>query len=278
MRARAQMRVQGEIPQTQSTAIIYLRLDGEIEEQLRALDVPLVILQTEPGLMGIGSESVRWEVGVGVAAHLLSDPTYAGAPQLPAWSRLSKMVERFQRKGSFSYSIPNWDTAHASVWWSQRTQGHDVPGDLQELGALVLDRLEPGRSLFVGIYQARSRAMIGALSDAREALENTFEVSIVYEFGRPPEAKSIGGFSLLIGHDPKVDMEVPGLGLSYGDLQAASMIADYEQEKEAGGEACAVLVKEDGGAIAMLQAMIDQAGSAVVPSVEQNNSQTKGEG
>ncbi len=275
VRARTQIPIQAGYPQSQDGAVIYLRLDGEIEDELRARGMPLVILQTEPGLPGIGSESVRWEVGVGVAAHLLNDPAYAGAPQLPAWHRLSKMVAKYQKKGSFGSPKPNWDADYASVWWSQRTHGHEVDGDLHDIVALVLDQLKSGGSLFVSLYQARSRMMLRALSALSDALAKTLEVSTVYEFGRPPEAKRSNGFSLMIGFVPKEDLEVPGLGITYGDLQAASLIADFEQAKEAGREASAILVKEPEGVNALLMAIAEMVS---LPGTEESNSMTKDEG
>jgi hypothetical protein len=101
-------------------------------------------------------------------------------------------------------------------------------------------------------------------------------VSTAFEFGKPPEVKSLGGFSLMIGSKPRKDSEVPGLGVTYGDLQAASMIADYEQIKEAGGEACAILLKEPEGVNSLLMAMAEQAEMVSPPSIEESNSLKEG--
>ena len=257
VRARATFPIQVGYPHTKDAALIYLRLDGELEGELRARGNPLVILQSEPGLAGIGSEAVRWEAGVGVAAHLMNDPSYAGAPQLPAWNRLSKMIERYQKKGSFGSTKPNWDTDEAKVWWSRRSQGRDEPGDLTDVAAMVLDQLMSGDSVLVSLYHARSRTVLRALSALTEALAKTRGVFSAYEFGRPPEAKLSDGFSLMIGCEPKKDLEVPDLGFTYGDLNAASMIADFEQTKDAGREACAILLKEPEGSRALLQTIAD---------------------
>jgi transaldolase/glucose-6-phosphate isomerase len=278
VRARAQIPIKAGHPNSEDAAVVYLRQDGAIEDELRGRGAPLIILQTEPGLHGLGSESVRWEVGVGVAAHLLNDPTYAGAPQLPAWGRLSRMVEKLQKKGSFGTPKPNWDLDYATVWWSRRSQSRaEEAKDLEEVAAMLLEQLKSGDSLFVSLYQARSRKTLKSLSTLSDSLDAIRQVSTAFEFGKPPEVKSLSGFSLMIGTVPRKDAEVPGLGVTYGDLQAASMIADYEQIKEAGGEACAILLKEPDGVNSLLMEMAEQAETVSLPSIEESNSLNEGQ-
>ena len=260
VRARTQIPLKSGYPDSEDAAVIYLRLDGSAEARLGAQSAPLIILQTDAGLKGLGSDSVRWEVGVGIAAHLLSDPTYAGAPQLPDWSRLSTMVERHQKKGSFGFSKPHWQVEYASIWWSRRSQGRAEPaGDLKEVAAMLLDRLNAGSSLFVSLYQAHSRKAHKSLSALSDSLMTHRQVATDFEFGRPPEVKSSGGFSLMIGFEAKKDLEVPDLGITYGELQNASMIAAFEQAKETTGEACAILLAESDGVSKLLAAMTKQA-------------------
>jgi hypothetical protein len=122
---------------------------------------------------------------------------------------------------------------------------------------MLIERLNSGGSLFVSLYQARSRKALKSLFTLRDSLYANCRVSIAFEFGKPPEVKSLGGFSLMIGIEPTKDSEVPGLGITFGDLQTASMIADYEQAKESGGEACAILLKEPEGADGLLMAIAE---------------------
>jgi len=270
LQARTQISIRTGYPHAEDTALIYLRLDGEIEQEVRAQEVPLIVLQTEAGLHGIGSESVRWEVGAGVAAHLLNDPTYAGAPLLPAWNRLSKMVERFQKKGSFGYSKPSWVADYGSVWWSRKGQGSSAETvSLSDLATLVLEMLDSSSALLVGIYQSRSSSIVNILSALSDSLATVRGVSVAGEFGRPPEAKFSSGFSLLIGGEPNKDSEVPSQGFTYGDLQAASMIADFEQTRESGGDACAVLLREPEDVSRLMKAIAEQADIVAFRSEEE---------
>ena len=270
LQARIQISNRAGTPRADDDGLVYLRLDGEIEEEVRAQETPLIILQTEPGLPGIGSDSVQWEVGAGVAAHLLSDPTYAGAPLLPAWNRLAKMVERFQKRGNFGYLKPSWTADYGSVWWSWKGQGRAAePASLSRLAALALQMLNSSSALFVGIYQSRSSSALKALSTLSDRLAAARGVSVVSEFSRPPEAKFSGGFSLLVGGDPKKDTEVQAHEFTLGDLQSASMIADFEQAKEAGGEACAILLKEPEDINRLLMAIAEQADDVSIRSEEE---------
>ncbi len=79
----------------------------------------------------------------------------------------------------------------------------------------------------------------------------------------------------MIGYQPAKDLEVPGLGITFGDLQTASMIADYEQTKESGREACAILLKEPEGANVLLMAIAETVSPS---STEESDSPTEGEG
>ena len=264
LQARTGVSISVGTPHAEDAALIYLRLDGEIEEEVRAQGVPLVILQTEPGLHGIGSESVRWEVGAAVVAHLLNDPTYAGAPLLPAWNRLSEMVDRFQKKGNFGYPKPSWVVDYGSVWWSRKASAEAA--SLSDLATMVLETLNSSSALFIGVYHSRSSSTLKPLAALSDSLATARGVSFAGEIGRPPEAKFSSGFSLLIGAEPKKDLEVPALGFTFGDLQSASMLADFEQAKESGGEACAVLLREPEDVNRLLMAIAEQAEVVSPPS------------
>jgi len=264
LQARTEVSIGAGTPHAEDAALIYLRLDGEIEEKVRAQGAPLIILQTEPGLHGIGSESVRWEVGAGVAAHLLNDPTYAEAPLLPAWNRLSKMIERFQKKGNFGFPKPSWVADYGSVWWSRKASAEAA--NLYELATMVLEMLDSSSALFIGAYQSRSSSTLKTFSALSDSLATARGVSFASEFGRPPEAKFSSGFSFLIGAEPKKDLDIPALGFTFGDLQSASMLADFEQAKESGSEACAVHLREPEDVNLLLMAIAEQAEVVSLPT------------
>jgi transaldolase/glucose-6-phosphate isomerase len=261
-RARAGLPIQLGFPQVQPATLIYLRLDGEIEQHvndLTAEGAPAAILQTEPGLGGVGSEAVRWEVGVGVAAHLLQDPTYAEATMLPAVERLLKMLVRYQKKSDFGIPRPDWDVDFASVWWSGRGYGRDEPDDIGQVAISVLERLEPGGSLFIGLYQAHNRSWLNAVSNLQASLAEKQRTQLAFVLGGLPEAKLSNGFLLLIGCISEADQTVPDLGVSYGELQLASMIADLEQNKEAGNTACGIHFKSSESSTAFMNELAEQA-------------------
>jgi hypothetical protein len=189
------------------------------------------------------------------------------------------MVERHRKKGSFGSPKPNWDADYASVWWSRRRQGRgEQAADSGEIAAMLLERLNSGSSLFVSLYQARSRKALKSLTTLSDSLATNRRVLTAFEFGKPPEVKSSGGFSLMIGFEPKKDSDVPGLGITFGDLQTASMIADYEQTKESGKEACAIMLKEPEGADLLLMALAKQAETVSPSSTGEINPLTEGEG
>ncbi|GMR11460.1 MAG: hypothetical protein BMS9Abin28_2292 [Anaerolineae bacterium] len=81
---RSRMRLPIEVggPEHDARATVYLRINGERDGEVAkwiAAGVPVAILEVENGVRGFGAEAVRWELAVGIAAHLLKDKWYTAS-------------------------------------------------------------------------------------------------------------------------------------------------------------------------------------------------------
>ena len=185
------------------------------------------------------------------------------------------MVDRFQKKGKFGYPKPSWVADYGSVWWSRKASAETA--SLNDLATMVLETLDSSSALFIGAYKSRSSSTVKTFAALSDSLATARGVSFASEFGRPPEAKFSSGFSLLIGGEPRKDLEVPALGFTFGDIQSASMLADFEQAKEFGNEACAILLREPENVNLLLMAIAQQAEVVSLPSSREGVSVTEAE-
>jgi hypothetical protein len=243
IRARIRLPVEVGIPDHSARAMVYLRVNGKLDGEVGkwiAARVPVAILEIENGMRGIGAEAVRWEMATGIAAHLLKDKWYAAKHLSPATERLSKMVRRFEKKGDFGISKPQWDSVEAAMWWSLKGS---IPEELNGAADSMLDRLEAGSPLYLGIYSKRSSAIERELTQLKKSLASLRGIDCVSAFGALPRADLQWGLTLLIGVEPAQDEEIPGLDMTYGALQQAAMLAEYEQLRKSGAQVCAIRLK-----------------------------------
>ncbi len=257
LRARLSFRVWPGMPEEEAVSIVYLRSNGELENavlEMNARGASVATLQSDPNLFGIGAEAVRWEVGAAVAAHLLQDSTYAEAPMMPANERLAKMVDRLEKKGSISTPKPNWESEDVSIWWGSGGSRTSDPSGLEPTADLIVDAIGADRPLFIGLYQVPSRSLEAALV----AVMQVAKVAVAY--GKLPEAKVANGLALLITSAPKKDLELARSQASLGELQLASMLADFEQLREGGSNCCGMHFSKEEAAGIFLKAIARNVG------------------
>ena len=243
VRARIRLPVEVGIPDYGARAVVYLRVDGKLDGELTkwiAARVPVAILEIENSVRGLGAEAVRWEMATGIAAHLLKDKWYAAKHFSPATERLSKMVRRFEKKGDFGISKPQWDSVEAEMWWNLKGS---IPEELNGAADSILDRLEAGSPLYLGIYHKRSSTIERELTQLTKSLASLRRIDCVSAFGALPRADLHWGLTLLVGVEPNQDDEIPELDMTYGALQHAAMLAEYEQLKKSDAQVCAIRLK-----------------------------------
>ncbi|MFQ5924190.1 MAG: hypothetical protein ACE5M4_15235, partial [Anaerolineales bacterium] len=176
----------------------------------------------------------------GIAAHLLKDKWYAAKHLSPSAERLARMVMRFEKKGDFGISKPQWESVEAAVWWSLKGS---IPEELDGAADSLMNCLELGRPLYLGIYHRRSSAIERELARFKESLASLLGIDCVSAFDLLPRADLQWGLTLLAGVEPDQDAEIPGMDMTYGALQQAAMLAEYEQLKKSGAQVCAIRLK-----------------------------------
>jgi len=199
---------------------VYLRQTGEYDKNVAALrgaGHPVLELPV-PDAYDLGAEFYRWEFAIAVACHILGINAFDQPNVEDAKKRAKARIASYQEKG-------------------QLEAGEFVP--LDEAGESLSDFLkkaEKGDYIAISAFLPRTSEMIAALQDLRCALRDKTQLAVTLGFG-PRFLHSTGqlhkggpntGLFLQITADPLDDIDIPTQGLSFGTLELAQALGDYE--------------------------------------------------
>jgi transaldolase / glucose-6-phosphate isomerase len=205
---------------------VYLRQTGEYDDRIAALGKaghPVLEIKV-PAPYDLGAEFYRWEVAIAVACHVLGVKAFDQPNVEDAKKRAKAQIAAYQEKGKLE-------------------AGEFVP--LQDAGQALeefLNASQDGDYIAIMGFLPRNRAMTAALQDLRVAIRAATKRAVTSGFG-PRFLHSTGqlhkggannGLFLQITADPVADIEIPTQGLSYGTLELAQALGDYEALKSKG--------------------------------------------
>jgi hypothetical protein len=217
-------------------AIVYLRVDGSRDPQAASWQergAPVLVLQAQEGLGGIGQELVRWEVGAAVAAHLAGVlPFPSAAPS----DRAARMVKTYLRTRRVGRGKPAVATSTFRLWTGQSGFRVQASPSIPELAERLLTDLDAGQTLRLGVYSARTPTIDSRLEGIRGAVAAGRSADFVGWYGRLPTqpGRPGSGPSILIAGGPDHDLELPELRIQAGTLQWIQAFADFEDLRHAG--------------------------------------------
>jgi transaldolase/glucose-6-phosphate isomerase len=199
---------------------VYLRQTGEHDENAAALrnaGHPVLELPV-PETYDLGTEFYRWEFAIAVACHILGVNAFDQPNVEDAKKRAKARITDYQEKGKLE-------------------EGEYVP--LEEAGSAIADfltRSQAGDYLALAAFLPRTGEMIEVLQDLRRALRDKTNLAVTLGFG-PRFLHSTGqlhkggannGLFLQITADPVEVIEIPTQNISFGTLELAQALGDYE--------------------------------------------------
>ena len=202
---------------------VYLRQAGECDEQvasLREAGQPVLEISV-PTPYDLGAEFYRWEFATAVACHILGVNAFDQPNVEDAKVRAKARIADYQEKGKLEL-------------------GEFVP--LQEAKPALEEFLagfEHADYFSIAAFLPRTGAMIAALQELRVAIRDKTKRAVTLGFG-PRFLHSTGqlhkggannGLFLQITADPVEDIQIPGQGMSFGTLELAQALGDYEALK-----------------------------------------------
>jgi len=205
---------------------VYLRQAGELDKQVAALreaGQPALEIAV-PTVYDLGTEFYRWEVATAVACHILGVNAFDQPDVQDSKDRTKAKIATYQKKGALE-------------------AGEFVPlKDAKPALKEFLEQVKKEDYLAVNAYLPRDEDMISALQDLRIALRQVTGCAVTLGFG-PRFLHSTGqlhkggpehGLFLQITADPVEDVEIPTQELSFGTLERAQALGDYEALKARG--------------------------------------------
>jgi transaldolase/glucose-6-phosphate isomerase len=205
---------------------VYLRQTGELAESLAALrEAGHPVLEISvPTAYELGAEFYRWEVATAVACHVLGVNAFDQPNVEDAKLRTKARIAAYQKSGKLE-------------------AGEFVP--LQDAGPAMekfLKRSKNGDYIAIMGFLPRNTEMIAALQDLRVAIRDKTKRAVTVGFG-PRFLHSTGqlhkggannGLFLQITAGPVEDIHIPTQRHSFGTLELAQALGDYEALKASG--------------------------------------------
>ena len=204
----------------QDRLFVYLRQTGDYDENIAALQTagqPVLEIPV-PETYDLGAEFYRWEFAIAVACHILGVNAFDQPNVEDAKKRAKARIADYQEKGKLE-------------------EGEFVP--LKDAGPALskfMNASKEGDYIAIAAFLPRNAEMIAALQDLRVAIREKTKRAVTLGFG-PRFLHSTGqlhkggannGLFLQITADPVDDIDIPTQGMSFGTLELAQALGDYE--------------------------------------------------
>lgn len=213
---------------------VYLRVRGDHDalcQTLRELGHPVLIYPlTDP--YEIGAECYRWEFATAVLCSILGINAFDQPDVQDSKDRTKAKLATYRQSGSMEEDQPCWEQEGIRAFSPLALEGADLAALLTSFANLA----RPGDYLAINAYLPRNAAMQEALTEFQRRLGERSRCATTLGFG-PRFLHSTGqlhkggpptGLFLQITADPEDDLEIPGQGLTFGLLERAQALGDYE--------------------------------------------------
>jgi transaldolase/glucose-6-phosphate isomerase len=199
---------------------VYLRQTGEHDAavaKLREAGFPALVFSM-PDAYSLAAEFYRWEMATAVACHILGVNAFDQPDVQDAKDRTKAKIAEYQKNGQLGES--------------DLVEAKDARGALTGL----LARVRAGDYIAVNAYVPRSAETITALTQFRLALRVKTGCATTVGFG-PRFQHSTGqlhkggadnGLFIQIVTDASPDADIPTQGMTFGTLERAQALGDYE--------------------------------------------------
>ena len=216
---------------------VYLRFGGELEaraQQIRAAGHPVLTLALQD-TYDLGAEFFRWEVATAIACAVLEVNAFDQPDVQDNKDRTSKKVTAFQQTRSLDEGQPIWEGPGGRVY------GWDFPGlngarTLADVVKAFIAQAREGDYIAINAYVPRNPRSQGKLQTLRsKILKSTgrattlgFGPRFLHSTGQLHKGGGSSGLFLQITQSPAAQIDIPGLGLTFGTLERAQSLGDLE--------------------------------------------------
>jgi glucose-6-phosphate isomerase len=221
---------------------VYVRMQlGQAETKRELLDSLVEALQarhapvfdiTMPEPTALGAEFVRWEIATAVAGALLRINPFDEPNVSQAKEATRVLLTRFKQDGQLTW--PRAERTDDDIRVAVTEAGRRSLGDRDPRAILTL--LQPGDYLALLAYLGPDPTSAAALHSFRMAVRDRTRHATMFGYG-PRYLHSTGqlhkggpntGVFVLVSSLPHVDFPIPGEAFSFGTLELAQAIGDFQ--------------------------------------------------
>lgn len=213
---------------------IYFRCNGGYDEAVQALQNaghPTLIFDiADP--YELGAEFYRWEVATAIACSILRVNAFNQPDVQDSKDRTKTKLNSYSHSGNLEENIPVWEKAHVKVFSPDPVTGKDLMEVLDKFLKLAGDH----DYVAINAYLPRDSEISQKLQVIRLAVRNRTGCATTVGFG-PRFLHSTGqfhkggpdnGLFLQITAEPSAPLEIPNEKLTFGILERAQILGDYE--------------------------------------------------
>ncbi|MGQ9833988.1 MAG: bifunctional transaldolase/phosoglucose isomerase [Candidatus Villigracilaceae bacterium] len=213
---------------------VYFKASGAYEEPVAALkEAGFPVLEFPlSGLAALFSEFYRWEVATAVACHILGVNAFDQPDVQDNKDRTKAKIAAYHQSGRLDEPAPFWEADGLKVFTNLSLSG----ASLSDLLTGFLNLARRGDYVAINAYVPRQEEMQAALTAlrlqvrARTGCATTvgFGPRFLHSTGQLHKGGPDSGLFLQITADPAEEVEIPTQGLTFGVLERAQALGDYE--------------------------------------------------
>lgn len=184
----------------------------------------------------LGAEFYRWEVATAVACAILGVNAFDQPDVQDNKNRTVQKIKEIQQTGGLSEGKPFWTQPQYRLYTPPSNLDLTSPLTLKTILDAFLAQAMPGDYVGLNVYLPRNLRMRAMIQRLRVAILNRTGCATMVGFG-PRFLHSSGqlhkggpdhGLFLLITAEPAIHLPIPGQGLTFGDLEKAQALGDFE--------------------------------------------------
>ncbi len=213
---------------------VYLRATGEKDamvRQLVQLGHPTIVLTAESPL-DLAGEFYRWEVATAVACSIIGVNSFDQPDVQDNKDRSVKKIQSFHETGVLEQEKPAWEKNGVQIFSKDPVFGMS----LKEVVMRFLQNASQGDYVAINAYLPRNPEMQTQLGKLRYWIQQLtglpttlgFGPRFLHSTGQLHKGGANNGVFIQITADPQFDAEIPGMNLTFGQLERAQALGDYE--------------------------------------------------
>ncbi len=217
---------------------VYLRITGRRDTQVKRLlkhGQPVITLHFQDGY-DLGAEFYRWKYATAVACSILGVNGFDQPDVQDSKDRTRHKISAFKQSGRLEDQQFSFEVAGVRIATNASLNYHYNAPTLRAIIDAFLEKAKSGDYVAINAYLPRKRGVHTVLQGLRHhiALKTGCATTLGYgprflhSTGQLHKGGSADGLFLQITRQPPYDLEIPQQGISFGTLQMAQAIGDFE--------------------------------------------------